>query len=260
MMKLECSQTSRIATEATASTGLTNEYLLDLSPPPYDCVLPAPSASKVTSRFADMPSLAVMRAKQHDMGQPGFTRLLSPLSRAPADASARSQSVLCQPVAQRRLAATKRLGDQRDRHASLDKGFELVPREATPRGMVRAVRRFEPVLLDPVADRRFVQVKSPAYLGEREAMAQKLLQRCAIHSPYCLRRLGGNPLETRHFSSTFVPILCLRASAQAQRAGSSNAAVITGPCAAGSHTAGSPTPTSPPCHRARARRRGRTRA
>jgi hypothetical protein len=190
VMKLECRQTPRIATEPTASASLTDEYLLDLSPPPYDRVLPAPSASEVTSRFTDVLTLAVMRAEQHDMGQPGFTRLPGPVSRASAGASADPQSVLCQPVAHRRLAATKRPGDRRDRRSRLHQCNQLVLGEASLRHVLRAIGRFEAVFLDPVADRRFVQVKSPAYLSEGEATAEKLLQRCAIHTPYCLRRLG----------------------------------------------------------------------
>jgi hypothetical protein len=74
-------------------------------------------------------------------------------------------------VPYRPLAATERLGDIRDRRSRLHKGNQLVLGDATPRRVLGAVGRLESVLLDPVADRRFVQVKSPAYLGEREATA-----------------------------------------------------------------------------------------
>jgi hypothetical protein len=82
------------------------------------------------------------------------------------------QFVSPQPVPHGRLAATNRLGDLCDRHPGLDQRFELAARQRALRCVLPTPDRFKTVPPDPIRNRRFVPVKAPSDLGQRQALAQ----------------------------------------------------------------------------------------
>jgi hypothetical protein len=49
----------------------------------------------------------------------------------------------------------------------------------------------EPESLEPVGDRAFMSSHAPADLGERQSLAQKLLEQRAIHAPIVLIACDG---------------------------------------------------------------------
>jgi hypothetical protein len=99
------------------------------------------------------------------------------------------------------LAAANCLSDFCDRFPLLHQEFQFVLRESTSRRVLAVVGHLQFVLLDPIADRRFMQPKPLTDLGKRQSLAQKLLQRSAIHAPHCLRRSGRKRAD-------FQPIPC----------------------------------------------------
>jgi hypothetical protein len=88
-------------------------------------------------------------------------------------------------VANRPLAAPDRLGDLRDRHTRVHQRGQLLSRQAALGLVLAAISRLQPVFLDPVADRRFMQIEAPADLRQRQTLPEKLLKRSAIHALHC---------------------------------------------------------------------------
>src|SRR5580704_1572169 len=94
---------------------------------------------------------------------------------SPSNPSTCLQPVPNEPMPHRCLAAVNRLGNLRDGLAGLDQHLQVLPRDTSPRHMLSAMRRLQPMFLDPVADRRFMQIEAPADLRQRQTLPEKLL-------------------------------------------------------------------------------------
>src|SRR5438270_11229975 len=91
-----------------------------------------------------------------------------------------------QPVPDRRLPASDGFRNLRNRHPRRHQRLEFLQRESALGRMPGAVNGLEAMLVSPVANRRFVQIKTPADLGQREPLAKQLLERRPIHAPMLL--------------------------------------------------------------------------
>jgi hypothetical protein len=76
----------------------------------------------------------------------------------------------------RRLATGDVLGYLGNRSTLCDQALEVSAVERSSPGALGLVHSLQPVFLDPVADRGFMQADAPANLGERETLVERPFQ------------------------------------------------------------------------------------
>jgi hypothetical protein len=200
-VKMQRSHVAAVAADTAAPSGLLNQDLLHLSAPTSDRIGSAPLAT-VTALPCEPELGFSMNLAAHAHGRKsGLLGGPRRLRRSPPVSATRLQSVSGQPMTHRRLASSDCLGDCSDRGALLDQLLQLRTSEPAPGRVLVAVDSPQLVFLNPIAHGRFMQPKPPADLRQRQSLAQKLLQRSAIHALHCLRSHGQKCAD-------FQPILC----------------------------------------------------
>jgi hypothetical protein len=109
----------------------------------------------------------VARTSQGRAREARFARRLRALARFSFAASVRAEQMPLKPIANRRLAAPQLASDLSDRHFARDERPQLLSRQATPSGMTIEIDRSQPMLPNPVPDRRFMPANAPSNLSER---------------------------------------------------------------------------------------------
>jgi hypothetical protein len=199
MMKLQRGSATLIATQTAAPARLDDQDLLDLTSTAYDgfdATLPTSVGPPRVSNVLDR-----SMSGTHDdrlLASLDASLMRSRATRGPLG-TMRTQTVLAEPVPHGRQAAPYRVRDLRQRCSLRDQRRQFLAAQPSPWPVLLAADGFEAVLLDPVANCRFVQIDSPSDLGERQSLVQKLLQRCPIHALHCLRPIG------RKSEQVFVP-------------------------------------------------------
>jgi hypothetical protein len=196
VVELESRNATVVAADSTGSARFLDKDPLDSPPTTRDGIRIAPYAPVPARRAQAKRRSAMLRAAQRHLAS-AISRSLAPLGPYGL------QSVLLKPVTNARLAAVQGLGDLSDRHTRLNQRRQLGLRQPTLGRMPRVPDGLKIMSLQPVRDRRFMPVKAPPDLGERESLLEQTLQRLAIHAPYCLQRLGHNRRASQ--SSTPAP-------------------------------------------------------
>jgi hypothetical protein len=164
VMKLKGRDAAAVAAHAARPTCLLDEQSLDRTPTAGDGLSATPGAPIATLAAPSEYGHAVPRTLEHQL------RLM--LVRCPAPLCPLGlEAKLRQPMPNRCLAETHRLAYLACRHARIHQSLQFLPPYSSPRGMLLAIRSLQPVFLDPVADRRFVQADAPADLSEGQALA-----------------------------------------------------------------------------------------
>jgi hypothetical protein len=236
MMKLDRGDGAVVAAHAASTPGVIHKQPLDLASAARHGLGTTLRASVAAAASSPEYRRAVMRTAKENIP-------LKILRGATPLCPLCLQAVLAKPVPYRRLAQADGLCYLRARHPGLDQRLQILPSQPSPGGVPLAVRRFEPMFLDPVADRAFVQPEPLADLRKRQAVGEQLLERNAIHAPYCLQCLGRNARKRERFraNSPTPTGTCTRPRRRSRRP---PLAALSPPC--------------PPCRRAPASRRGRT--
>jgi hypothetical protein len=109
--------------------------------------------------------------------------------------SLRREPVAAEPVVNRLLPAADPGGDLTNRKAPADKGLERIALDSTLGGVL-GVRRREPVLLQPIPDRRRMTIDDRADPLQGVAAPKTVLKELLLHANACSRRRRTEP-QTR---------------------------------------------------------------
>lgn len=159
MVELRCALAPVVATDDALAARLGDQPALDLAPPP-------PHPFKATALTP-----VVATALQNELGLsvlPALERCFSPsIIGSVVPVSYGLEVVPLHPVPNRGQASIHLLRDFTEGHSKTKKSFELILRGRTLRGMFLGLGGRKPVLLQPVADRRFVFADALADRFER---------------------------------------------------------------------------------------------
>ncbi len=190
VVEMQRAHAPRVSADRAHSARLAYEDLLHLAATSRYRLGSATPAAVVAPAIAHVLRASVARARHPHHGHAGLARRPR-LRRSPSPpAAACLQAVTLQPVTHRRLASIRPRRDLGNRQSFLDHRLQLVQGQASFCGVPLAIVRPQSMPIQPVCDRRFVTAESPSDLRERQAFVEHLLQRGAIHAPYCLQRAG----------------------------------------------------------------------
>src|SRR5215212_726604 len=173
MVKLESPDTSRIATEDALPARLVDQDALQAVAPPHSALHPTPLAAIVPTALSDKAGLAMVLTSGDQLA-----RSIPRTTPAPGVGL---QLVLPHPVADRRQTAVQALCNLPQRQTSGKQPLHLLFRGRSRSCMLPPLRRSQTVLLQPVADRRFVFAYALADRFEGHSLGQALFQELLLH-------------------------------------------------------------------------------
>src|SRR5438445_8199315 len=104
-----------------------------------------------------------------------------------------------------RLPPPQRLRDLRNRAPCRHKCLEILASELALGCNLLAVDGPQAMLSHPIRDRRFVSADPPTDLGQRQALAEEQLERCAIHTSIILTAWDEARTCVRPLRTPFTP-------------------------------------------------------
>ena len=166
MMKLKRPVTTRVAAKDALSARLIYQDSLQGVPPSHSRFNPTALAAIVTPSLSDKVGLTMVLASGDHLSWA--------IVRATLAARVGLQFVLPDPVANRRQASVQAVRNLPQGKAGGKKSFQLPFRKSTFGGVLLCLHRLQPVLLQPVADRRFVLAGAFADRFEGHSLCQAL--------------------------------------------------------------------------------------
>jgi hypothetical protein len=173
MVKLERPLTAGVSTDDASATCLFDQLSLDDLPSLGRSFSSTSRASIVTAPLEHKVSMAVPSAFHPDFDRiSGGTRPLAPDG---------VKSILAQPMTNRRRAPIQPFCDLTQRESLGDKRFQRLPSDLTFRRMQLRPARLKTMLLQPVADRRWVASNQFAYRVKRQVLGEAVFEEALLH-------------------------------------------------------------------------------
>jgi hypothetical protein len=168
-MKLEGRKTSAVATQAALPTSLRHQSLLDLAPATNDSLDPTLTAPVIATAIKDVSYATVSGTFQNGFGLSARPSLIDTGPRRCSRGSQRLQAVLLEPMAHSGLAPFHLLGYLSDGSTGVDQRLQFGSIQTPARGVLLPIDSLKPMLIHPVGNGRFMPVKPPADLRERQS-------------------------------------------------------------------------------------------
>jgi hypothetical protein len=173
VVKLECPDASRVATQNASPSRLLHQNSLQAVPTTHGCLYPAPFTTVITAPLTNEVGLAMMPAAGHHLSRPMLCTLLA--------APRWLETVSMHPMTDRPQAAIQSLRDLPKREASGKKLFHLLFLRRPLGRMPLRRGRLQPVLLHPVTHGRFVFADLLTNRPQRHSLRQTLLEELFVH-------------------------------------------------------------------------------
>lgn len=180
MMELKGGGMARIAAEYAFPAGLPYKELLDFSPASRHRFCAALRAAQASLRLdRHVSNQSVRTTLDHDIGLP---RPSHGIQSHPALATLCLEPMLSQPVTDRSVTNTQSPGDTFDRQPLTHQGLKLVACHTAFRAVPSSSACLQPVLLQPIADRRRMPADQFADRVEREVLCQTVFEEALFHA------------------------------------------------------------------------------